>query len=403
MICKNVCAGCFGDKYLGNYIRKKGKRGYCSFCKDGDARPARRNVLPLDDVMPVIEKIVDQEYLPALDNVAWDSENEEYMDPVLDPYDFVMDELNQYLECESEELLLELMDRLTFEDRISAEQFITRQEEQDMQEWNQYCELVKKSKLSAEQIITESDRERATPVIKEIRSCLDKIYSYIRELNLTDTVQPSCPLIRCGTHIRADYREYYDIPVIPASLVGTAPPLATSNNRMSEKGDMMFYGAFQEQVAAAEIGAGPDDLVTVGIFHVNRRIRVLDLSTLYRSECPSIFDSENKAKRSKWFFLKEFMYRISEPADSSDPSEYKPTQVFTKYIQRKTEFSGIIYPSSRFAKRETVRSIEAEKCIVLFVANRDCLETGDKMDFSKVQLVMEPDPAQKQGARWNIS
>jgi hypothetical protein len=78
----------------------------------------------------------------------------------------------------------------------------------------------------------------------------------------------------------------YDITAIPASLVGTAPALAASNNRMSEKGDMMFYGAYSEKVAVAEIEAEQGDTITVGKFHTNKEIQVLDFSEFtYRTLC----------------------------------------------------------------------------------------------------------------------
>lgn len=55
--------------------------------------------------------------------------------------------------------------------------------------------------------------------------------------------------------------------------MGTAPPLLTNYNRMSEKGDMMFYGAFKENVAVAEIGAKKDQILTTAKFHTIRFLK----------------------------------------------------------------------------------------------------------------------------------
>ncbi len=150
------------------------------------------------------------------------------------------------------------------------------------------------------------------------------------------TNRPSQEIIRCVTHIEKNFPQKYDIPVIPATLIGTAPPLITNDNRMSEKGDMMFYGSFEEEVALKEIGVEDGQLVTIGRFHTNKEIRVLDLTEFTDCELKSIFDVENSDKRSMWFFVKNFIQSISGEKDETKKDFYKPTQVFTKYVQRKT-------------------------------------------------------------------
>jgi hypothetical protein len=244
---KYVCGECFGDEYLKKYVRFNGNKGKCSFCKL-NGKPAKRNVLPLDDVLPIIMEVVNRDYLPALDNAMYDPEDKEYSEKVFDPFDFVTEELNKYLLCENSKLILEIENILLFEDRVSVYNWTSRQEDEDMREWEHYCTLVKESKLSAEQIVSECGRKRATENLIAIKNCLDKIYSYVVESRyMTSVVRPNTAIIRCGTHIKNTYMKDYDIAAIPASLVGTAPALATSNNRMSEKGDMMFYGAFTEK------------------------------------------------------------------------------------------------------------------------------------------------------------
>ena len=71
------------------------------------------------------------------------------------------------------------------------------------------------------------------------------------------------------------------------------------------------------------------------------------------------------------------MDRISE--EKVDEDSYKPTQVFIKYIQRKTDLQGIKYKSSKTGKG----------CYVLFVVNRDCLDPDDKRDSGRNQLIVE--------------
>lgn len=109
--------------------------------------------MPLDELMSVIVNVINRDYLDAY---------------VALPWEFVTEELNQYLECENEEVLSKLEDILPFQDRCSLYEFSRRQEEIDLQKWNKFCYLVQTSTLSAEQIATECYRKRASDNLKVI-------------------------------------------------------------------------------------------------------------------------------------------------------------------------------------------------------------------------------------------
>lgn len=299
------------------------------------------------------------------------------------------------MECDDDKLILELENIMRFEDCCSADLWRTKQEELDMEEWKHYCTLVASSNLYAEQIVSESGRGRATENIIAIRKCLDKIYQYILDMNMITVIDTDRVIYRIANHIPKNYDTIYEIPVIPASLVGTAPAWVTNNNRMSEKGDMMFYGAFQANVAAAEVGKIPGKPLTIGKFRLNKRQKVLDLSCLKDIDKGSIFNEDDIKKRGMWYFLYEFMNAISLPVSNNEQEKkYKPTQVFTKYIQRKTKLAGIIYPSSKFGLSRKYGIVSSEKCVVLYVTNRDCIEQGDAIDKNRLQLIMESNPQQ---------
>lgn len=409
-----VCAYCFRDPFLQIYIRKHGNKGSCTYCRLASGRKANRNVMRLEEVMPVLMNAVNY-YKIADDALPWDSEKNDYaIGKVIDAHTFVHEELNTYMGCENEELLNELTSMIEPMKRSSVYEFKDRQEVVDMAEWNRYCSLVRESKLSAEQIVSECYRNRASQSLVEIRECLEMVYSYVSVFRMISTISEDRPIYRCGTHIPENFVEEYDVPAIPATLVGTAPAIVTQDNRMSEKGDMMFYGAFQEEVALKEIEARKGKTLTTGIFHTNKRIRVLDLSTLYGFHKPSFFDTENSEKRRMWLFMEAFMREISQKVDSGlkaegKGTEYKPTQVFTKFIQRRKNLAGIIYPSSKFYVgrriyvngysreygQEFSDTVEGKQCVVLFVTNRDCIEEEDKVDKKRVQLIMKANPKQR--------
>lgn len=106
---------------------------------------------------------------------------------------------------------------------------------------------------------------------------------------------------------------------------------------------------------------------------------MLNFSELAEWKMPSLFDSINYNKRQTWFFLKEFMKYISE--EKTSVNSYKPTQVLTKYFQRKTDLQGIVYNSSKVTDGD-------RKCYVLFVTNHNCVDEYDGDGIKRNQLVM---------------
>lgn len=98
---KSICSGCVGDKYFSKLIKTTGTKSSCSFCGK------RRNVLPVNDILEAISTVVTRDYMPANGNANYDSEENNWWksDEVMDPYDFVHDELNRYLESDNDEFL----------------------------------------------------------------------------------------------------------------------------------------------------------------------------------------------------------------------------------------------------------------------------------------------------------
>ena len=387
---KNVCSKCVGDKYLYGMIRSKGICGTCSFCHK------KRNVLPMNNILEVISRTIRQNYVPAEGNAIYDSEEKQWMDceHVIDGYDFIYDELNTYLESNNDEFLKELLEKLVFEDRMRKSQFSESQEQIDMMEWNKYCSLVRDTSLSAEQIIGLINNKNISEMpinLKNIHITLNMIYDYCKELGLVrilggiNSKKKSVPVYRCVNFLPIG-QTFEDLSFIPASLVGTAPARNVADNRMSEKGDMMFYGADNIATACKEVGTNgkhPEYPATVGEFYANKNFRILDLSYIPFKSLPSIFDIDNMSKRNAWFFLREFVDQISEARresgnDNDYDKFYKPTQVFTKYIQRNTTLNGLKFKSSK----------SSGNCYVIFVVNRDCIDKINMIDKKRNQLIM---------------
>ena len=386
---KYVCRFCFGDTFLKKTILKQGEQGKCSFCKDAKGKPAKRKVLKLEKLMPYIMAAVDYEYEDSIVALPWDSEEKCYMGNSIDFYDFVTEELNAFMECENEELLDEFLSIINCEDKCSRYEFGQRQHEKDMERWEHYCKLVEESDLSAEQIVSLYEREDAPEYLIEIRDVLENVLEVAEKMYLAETINTGVPIYRC-----VNYIDWNSTPIgfttIPATMIGTAPAKLVNDNRMSEKGDMMFYGAFSKEIAMREVGPNGNRPATIGTFHTNKRIRILNLANISNWKCPSVFDVAQRERRSTWFFLREFMLNISQPETKS----YKPTQVFNKYIQRKTKLSGIMYRSAKSENRSRNDFGWGDNCVVLYVTNRDCIDEEDVGTEKRVQLIMEAEPVQ---------
>ena len=277
---KFVCSEHFDEKYIKALIKCSHSRGKCSFCGH------RRNVIPFNDLLDLVTSLLNRNYLPAYDNAEYDNEEKEFLDDVTDTYDYVHYELPEYLGTDDKEILNEICNKVFPDVLISIDHFIKRREEEDLEIWAEYCGLVNSTLLSAEQIISISNKKDnyQTDSISQIRSTLDMIWDYCKELFLTKTEfglssqYSAHDYYRCVNHLPLFSEicsEYSDLNYIPATLVGTAPAKYVENNRMSEKGDMMFYASDDKKTALIEAGpniAHKDYPATLGIFNSNKRL-----------------------------------------------------------------------------------------------------------------------------------
>ncbi len=159
---------------------------------------------------------------------------------------------------------------------------------------------------------------------------------------------------------------------------------------------MMFYGASNPKIAVKEVGRKEDYPFTIGEFHTNKRIRVLDLSAVQSGKRPGTFSlaQEDIEKRESYLFLRQFIDRITHPVDDRKEAEevYRPIQVFTKYVQRVGNLHGIVYRSSLADPMQRYSDYVSDRCYVLFAEIRDCMDESDrqhKMNKKRLQLYMK--------------
>lgn len=394
---KYICSGCIGDQYLQKVIRMNGKVGTCSFCKDENGKPIRhRKVYRLEALMKVIMPAINFYYMNTDDNLPYDKETEEYLGSVIEPYDFVYNVLADEMQVENSALLKEIFELLEPENRTTIFEFDDRKSEKDLKAWAKFTSLVNgRKEMSVEQIVSLCSNRNAPNDLKEIHTVLHIVLEHARKLYAYTTINTGVPLYRCVNFHKLGFTpEGYT--TIPATLVGTAPAKFAQSGRFNEKGDMMFYGASNPKIATKEVGANGDYPFTIGEFYTNKRIRVLNLCVVQDWKRPSIF-SLNKndiEKRESYLFLKQFIDQITLPVGNRKAADdfYKPIQVFTKYLQRLGGLYGIEYRSSLAEQKQKNSNFVNDRCYVLFVENRDCmddLERLSKMNEKRLQLYMK--------------
>ena len=393
---KCVCSGCIKDKHLVYLIRQNGAKGACDFCKDDSGKPIKhRKVFPLESLMQNIMPAIDYYYLDADDAVPYDKETDEYLGNVTEHCNFIYTTLAEEMQTDNQDLLDELYRIIIPKNRTSVYEFFDRNSKKSINAWANYTELINaRNEMSVEQIVSLCGNSNAPDDLKEIKNVLQEVMFYARELYSYLTINPGTVLYRCvNFHHKNSTVNGYDS--IPATLIGTAPSKYAENGRFNEKGDMMFYGTSNPEIAMIEVGSKDGLPFTIGEFHTNKRIRVLNLCQVQNWKRPSVFDLDKKSidKRECWLFLNEYISLISAPVCDKEKSEeyYKPIQVFTKYIQRVTGLYGIAYRSSKSKQNDRNSDYVTDRCYVLFAENRDCMdefEKSTKMNSSRLQLFM---------------
>jgi hypothetical protein len=240
--------------------------------------------------------------------------------------------------------------------------------------WNDFCEAVKyKTRFLFFDPNPHEPGEAGTePYYVHPSELLDELASAVKTLNLTTTLPIATVIYRARAHGNG----------LPGhstvAELGPPPKEVARAGRMNAQGIVVFYGAFDDQTAIAEINR-PGDAMSVGIFRNITTLRVLDLTKL--PAVPSIFDLKRKALRTPLNFMARFRDDISQAIRPDDQLhlEYTPTQIVTEYFRARFKdrddhpLDGLVYPSARreggrnvalFISREQIEGIESERSYI---------------------------------------
>jgi hypothetical protein len=146
--------------------------------------------------------------------------------------------------------------------------------------------------------------------------------------------------------VRASFREDAEGNRTPheGDAAGAPPANLTRNQRLSRQGDVVFYGADEEDTAIAEARPAAGYVVTLSRWFVARELRIIDLT----AETPRLnpFTEESLEWWEEFFdFVRLLGEQMGRPIEHPDgQADYRPCQEAADRIRE--QYDGIRYPSA---------------------------------------------------------
>ncbi len=364
----NVCADCFNDYAIKEFIRANASALKCDFC----GKKTRRNNIaaPFDDVFEFIMEGIDSQWGdPSNEGVGWDGREGGWQGAeVLDGYDVVHYQLGDVFL--NEKLLEEVSGRLSNRQFCEIDPYLSRPHEVLKYGWRDFSNSVKHKTRFVFALYRE---ENEFPHPDDLEPA-DFLHAFGAVLNQHDLVT----ILPVGAKIYRARINSAEKTYTTAAELGTCPnEKSMHSNRMSPAGIGMFYGAFDSDTATIET-MDPDrakgSIANIAEFELLKPLKVLDLTKQSLPSIPSIFDEKNRHLRDGIIFLRSFLIDLTRPVikDGREHFEYVPTQVVTEYIryfplkgQNKPVF-GILYDSAQ----------TGNKACVLFLHNKQCVDVS---------------------------
>ncbi len=385
---KYVCAHCFDDDVIREFISRNLDKAKCDYCDREESVPIAAHI---DSVIGLIVEGIESEWGdPNDEGGIWDSDDHDWQPGIVtDSEDLIV--YGNIIPTTNEKLLGDIASSLR--DRIWCRKspLLLPHDQALMSAWEAFSYQVK-HRTRYVFFRAPDDPYEDFPVSK----MLDELGRVITETNLVTTLKPGTKLYR--VRVDEDGRKY-------STAHDLGPPSieeAKISNRMSPAGIPMFYGALDKETALKEtVEQGQENWAeSMATFATLRELRVLDLTHL--PEVPSLFDEERRWLRDKIKFLHMFVKDLCQPIerDRREHIEYVPTQVFTEYLRhlyietdetpsswmnigghrvepndntqdRKVPtLQGLLYPSSRQSKGiACVLFMENEQCCDAFEGN----------------------------------
>jgi len=354
-----VCADCFEDHAIKNFVEAMAETHECDYCGETSEEAI---AAPINEVIDFVVKGIESEYENPGNSVGW--EGGWVGATVYDSYELIPELV--YVGDSSSNLLDDIIEAVSDREWCSIDPYGNPISEEWFLDWEAFCKGIKHNtryvfyRLPAKQDETKFYQRAENPF-----DILEEIGKIVNELEMIVTLPAGTELVRVRPHAEGQ---------VFTSVQELGPPpinCAKFSNRMSPAGIPMFYASFDENTSFAETCSESKEFATSANFKTLLPFKVLDLSE--HQDLPSIFDEDRRHLRQHILFLRNFVEDIAKPVikDGSEHYEYVPTQVITEYFRHifkddeGESIKGIIYPSS---------ALPGGKACVLFFQQADCTQ-----------------------------
>lgn len=349
----HVCGQCISESYLSSLINREGESGSCSYCN------SERAVIAISELATLVGRGFDDHfYVTSTEPDALQSM-------------MLLDRESDYnWDRDGELAVWAILNAINSTEDISEdirEHLAEERSDWDRAEVGDEQEFCSESHYAESGINTEEMEHRWRQFEHTLKFCarhfspavettLQQFFNGIETMT-TDDGRPIILEVSAGHEKATVYRAraftedssaLTDALAYPWRDLAGPPPRYARAGRMNARGVSIFYGAYDESTAIAEIRPPVGCRVVVGKFEIIRPLRLLDLTALDGAsiELESIFKPGSRSKMERSLFLRTLSTRLSRPVmPHEEDINYLPTQVIAEYLANKLNLDGIIYPS----------------------------------------------------------
>lgn len=324
-----VCAYCFADSGIRDFIKGEVKSNTCDFCGcDSDEQIAA----PLEEVRLHIRDSLLNEYDLAANKLPYEGKEGGYIGDTWQTEEILLMEELELPNDSNGKLMDAIVNGLDDELWCQKHPFSLPDDKLLEFSWDSFCQLIKTRRRFFFLHEEYGDSELYSPL-----ALLKSLTRWCEEFDLVKTFFAGHKFYRARCQKEG---------VVLSTAADFGPPpaeKATMPNRMSPPGIVMFYVGDTPATALKET-AMPGKSYAIGEFEILRDITILNFVDM--PPVPSIFevipDSLEYNPRPPAKFLHHFAEELSKPIAGGDDAgiEYVPTQIITEYFRSEFTYQG---------------------------------------------------------------